>query len=101
MSRSKTVVATGDSDLPVSEDMVMEEVLEGKPDQEEEASTSSASSEAPSEPKIGVVRFLQLNPQPKMVEDLMKSMYKKEVHTETEWFDIMDKLLGKNVRTRS
>ena len=34
--------------------------------------------------KIGLVRFLQLNPQPKMVEVLLKAKYKKKVMTESE-----------------
>lgn len=47
--------------------------------------------------KIGVVRFLQLNPQDFYVEELMKKKYKKDSHTESEWFAIMEKLMNSKV----
>ena len=99
MSRSKAVedeevlpVLEGEDKANASTDTV--------PSGDKSEAKTTVKSESPAESKIGVVRFLQLNPQPKMVADLMKSMYKSEVHTESEWFEIMNKLLGKSVVTR-
>lgn len=53
--------------------------------------------EVPQEERMGVVRFLQLHPHPKMVSDLMKSLYKTGTHTEQEWLGMVDNLVNKKI----
>ena len=50
--------------------------------------------------KMGLTRFLQLNPQPKMVEALLKAQCKKLVLTEEEWKAKIAELTGATVRAR-
>lgn len=96
MSRSKVAVA----EPALEDETVLQKEGEAVTDNVgEEPSKPVVEPEVQPEPKIGVVRFLQLHPQNKMVEDLMKSLYRTEVHTESEWLEIKDTLLGKTVRT--
>lgn len=45
--------------------------------------------------KIGVARYLQINPQPADITVLLKKKYAMEVHTVAEWDAIVEKLLNK------
>jgi hypothetical protein len=44
--------------------------------------------------KIGVVKYLQLYPQPADIAALMKKKYAMQVHTIAEWDSIVDRLLN-------
>lgn len=51
----------------------------------------------PEEPRIGVNRFLQIHRQDKMTADLMRSLFRMDLHTESEWFHARDEMLGHKV----
>lgn len=44
--------------------------------------------------RIGVVKYLQLYPQPADIAALMKKKYAMQVHTIAEWDRIVDRLLN-------
>ena len=50
--------------------------------------------------KMSLTRFLQLNPQPKMVEALLKARCKRLVMTEEEWKQKIVELTSATVRAR-
>ena len=50
------------------------------------------------EKKMGVVRFLQKNPQKSGIEAILKCEYAAVSKTETEWKAIVDQLLSTKVR---
>lgn len=50
--------------------------------------------------KMSLTRFLQLNPQPKMVEALLKARCKRLVMTEEEWKRKIVELTSATVRAR-
>lgn len=49
------------------------------------------------EKKMGVVRFLQLNPQSFIVASLLKSEFGQKVMLESEWKETLDKLMKKHI----
>ena len=49
------------------------------------------------EKKIGVTKFLQLNPQPDYVVVLLKKKYAMELHTNSEWLVIVDNIVHKKI----
>ena len=61
-------------------------------------SRSKATTTTTSSVKMGLTRFLQLNPQPKMVEALLKAQCKKLVLTEEQWKAKIAELTGATVR---
>lgn len=50
--------------------------------------------------KMSLTRFLQLNPQPKMVEALLKARCQRLVMTEEEWKQKIVELTSATVRAR-
>ena len=56
--------------------------------------TLAASMTVTTNKKIGVVRYLQINPQSTYISSLMKKKYKMEYHTIEEWDEILANLLG-------
>ncbi len=50
------------------------------------------------EKRMGVVRFLQKNPQNSGIEAILKCEYASVSKTETEWKAIVDQLLSTKVR---
>lgn len=61
-----------------------------------QASTANSAGSTNSETtakKIGLVRFLQICPQKRGIEALLKSKYASAVKTETEWKSAVDQIL--------
>lgn len=49
------------------------------------------------EPLMSLEMYLQKHPQKKTIANLMRSKYKGQIKTETEWNEALDALLGKKV----
>lgn len=97
MSRSKSV--DQENVVPAVDDEVTELPENSLPVEEEKSEGETVTpQDNPQEPKIGVVRFLQLNRQDKMTADLMRSLFKMDLHTESEWFNVRDELLGHKIK---
>lgn len=57
-----------------------------------ETATTTKTESTTKEKKIGVVRFLQLYPQKRGIEALLKSNYASTVKTVTEWKALVDEI---------
>lgn len=64
----------------------------------EETKKSTTEKAVESEPKYGLVRFLQINPLSSYEESLLKAMYKSDVMTKSEWLEKLNAILNKKVR---
>lgn len=49
------------------------------------------------EPKMGLLRFLQIEEQPSGIKTILTIKHKAEVHTENEWENIVSDLLSKKI----
>ena len=61
-------------------------------------SESKESATVESEPKYGLVRFLQINPLLAYEESLLKAMYRSDVMTKSDWLEKLNAILNKKVR---
>lgn len=71
------------------------ETSEGTEPAEKESAAKTA---VESEPKYGLVRFLQINPLPAYEESLLKAMYRSDVMTKSDWLEKLNAILNKKVR---
>lgn len=105
MSRTKAMVEdielteSSELDTQIQEEAVGDPVQQEASDVEPaEVGVQEESQVAPPEkPRIGVNRFLHLHRQDKMTADLMRSLFRMDLHTESDWFLVRDEMLGHKV----
>ncbi len=102
MSRARAVEESELTEIGGLGEAIAEEPAEEviAPDEAGEPGTvgeGMAEQDVPAQPKIGVNRFLQLHRQDKMTADLMRSLFRMDLHTESEWFHVRDEMLGHKV----
>lgn len=56
------------------------------------------SSTVAADKKISVAKYLQIKPQSSNVSVLLKKLYSKEFHTESEWDAIVENLLATKIK---
>lgn len=101
-----TVEGTVSAELPETMNSTESEVLEEKTVSILETNASESGGEkekaeqstVKTEKRYGLVRFLQISPQPSYVESLLRSMYAGDVMTEAEWLAKIKSILNRKVR---
>ena len=61
-------------------------------------SKNESKTEGKAEAKIGLERFLQLEPQKRGITAILRSKYAAEIHTQAEWETVVENVLNRKVK---